>query len=400
MLWARLHRRALHGVQLLSTLRRNQNAALASEFLDAPTITSSGSTCPSSKSSHHEEEWSSSSADSTRLVCMSDTHGHHNDIPYLPHGDVLIHAGDFTKYGETQAVEDLSRYFLRQKETYHFQNVVCCAGNHDLTFHEDYYEQTWSRHIRSADPSEAREALKHCTYLEDSSTLLQPERTSSKSNGNMVVHGSPWTPEFFKWAFNLPRGEALREVWSKIPDSCDILVTHGPPHGRGDITLHSGHFGCQDLKEEIQQRVKPRVHVYGHIHEGYGTSFDGHTLYVNASSLDLGYEANNPSIVIDVPHDKTQPAMVVQPNCWVHDTEELICWLKQNRYFHIADKMEMFHASQKNDNNNSLPMGNDLFAKSAFQTLCDKLLLHRRKNILAKQDLRTALCQLYAESFL
>jgi hypothetical protein len=133
--------------------------------------------------------------------------------------------------------------------------------------------------------------------------------------------------------------------------------------------------------------------VYGHIHEGYGTFFDGHTLYVNASSLDLSYEANNPCIVIDLPHDKTKPAMVVQPDCWVHDTEEFLCWLKQNRYPHIADKIETTKPR-------GLPTGSDLFAKSAFQVICDKLLLHRRKNFLAKQELRKALCQLYAESFL
>lgn len=372
MLLARLHRRALNGVQRLSTIR-SETFLESSEFQNAPI----------SSPSH----WSSVASDAnacTRIVCMSDTHGKHADIPFLPPGDVLVHAGDFTKYGEIQAVRDLSQYFQIQKETYNFQDVICCAGNHDLTFQEGYYENTWSRHIRSTDPSEAREALQNCTYLEDSSTVLP---------GNVVAHGSPWTPDFFQWAFNLPRGEALQQVWSKIPASTDVLVTHGPPYGRGDITLHSGHFGCAHLLFEVQHRVKPRVHIYGHIHEGHGTSFDGHTLYVNASSLDLGYEANNPCIVIDLPHDKTKPAMVVEPHCWVHDTDDLLCWLKQNNYMRLAKRIEDWRSQ-------TLPIGKGLFAKSAFQTICDKLFLHRRKHRLAKQELRVALCQLYAESFL
>lgn len=36
---------------------------------------------------------------------------------------------------------------------------------------------------------------------------------------------SPWQPEFFDWAFNLPRNETLEAKWKAIPDKVDILVS-------------------------------------------------------------------------------------------------------------------------------------------------------------------------------
>ena len=388
MLLVKLHQRAVQKVQWLSTLRRNrQEEIVRSNFLEAP------SRCTSSRPLFMGE--TASYAACTRIVCMSDTHGKHRDIPFLPPGDVLVHAGDFTKYGETDAVVDLSRYFQQQKELFGFHDVLCVAGNHDMTFHEDYYEKTWSRHIRSFDPSVTRQALQNCTYLEDSSTSIS-------SQGNLTVHGSPWTPHFFNWAFNLKRGEALQEVWSKIPNGTDVLITHGPPHGRGDITLHSGNFGCVNLLEEIQQRVKPRLHIYGHIHEGYGASFDGSTLYVNASSLDIGYEAINPCIVIDLPHDKSQPAMIVEPQRWIHTLDDFVAWLKQNDYLKVAKALEEAAPARRSVGAKLSPLSlpDNLYSGATYQTLCKQMGWKRRKHRPEKQELRTALCQLYAESFL
>ena len=75
-------------------------------------------------------------------------------------------------------------------------------------------------------------------------------------------------PEFGGWGFNLPRGEPCRKVWEKIPEGIDILITHGPPIGHGDLCLSHQRAGCVDLLREIQERVKPKYHVFGHIHEG------------------------------------------------------------------------------------------------------------------------------------
>ena len=75
-------------------------------------------------------------------------------------------------------------------------------------------------------------------------------------------------PEFGGWGFNLMRGGPCREAWSKIPDGIDILITHGPPLGHGDLCSSHQRAGCLDLLRDIQERVKPKYHVFGHIHEG------------------------------------------------------------------------------------------------------------------------------------
>jgi Calcineurin-like phosphoesterase len=382
MLFVKLHKRALQRMQTLSTARkllRNQQQDTPDDaFLVHHASSKNGGSCPAS----------SPRSACTRIVCMSDTHGKHFDIPFLPPGDLLIHAGDLTKMGETSSVHDLSRYFQQQQDQGGFRDVVCIAGNHDITFHPDYYEKTWSRHIRSYDPWETRQALQNCTYLEDS--------TATVLNGMIDVYGSPWTPNFFQWAFNLKRGDQLGEMWNRIPVDTDVLVTHGPPYGRGDVTLHSGHFGCKNLLQEIQERVKPRLHICGHIHEGYGTTYDGYTLYVNASTLDIGYEAVNPVIVIDLPHDKSKPAIVVEPQQqWIHSIDDLIFWLNQNGYHIIAQAM----VNAKPYVSLITPNNPSLYSGSTYQSLCDQLGLKRRRHRPAKQELRNALCQLYAESF-
>jgi len=53
-----------------------------------------------------------------------------------------------------------------------------------------------------------------------------------------------------------------------IPDDIDILITHGPPLGYGDFCFSQMRAGCSELLSTIQQRVKPKIHVFGHIHEG------------------------------------------------------------------------------------------------------------------------------------
>ena len=75
-------------------------------------------------------------------------------------------------------------------------------------------------------------------------------------------------PEFYGWAFNLPRGGACQAKWDLIPDKVDVLMTHGPPLGHGDTLQSGGRSGCVNLLHTIQQRVQPKYHIFGHIHEG------------------------------------------------------------------------------------------------------------------------------------
>jgi hypothetical protein len=126
-----------------------------------------------------------------------------------------------------------------------------------LTFHPDYYKDNHQRFHRSPyDHAAARRSLTttdNCVYLED----------ASHTAGSLEFYGSPWQPWFQDWAFNLARGAPCREVWERIPTATDVLVTHGPPIGRGDMCAHGNRAGCVDLLREVQQRVKPRLHIFG-----------------------------------------------------------------------------------------------------------------------------------------
>jgi Icc-related predicted phosphoesterase len=190
-----------------------------------------------------------------RIVCVSDTHGWHRDVA-VPDGDVLVHAGDITRKGELDTVEDFDRWLGTLP---HRHKVVVC-GNHDFCFQEQ--------------PHAARSRITNAVYLEDESVTI----------AGLNVYGSPWQPWFGGWAFNLARGPEIAAVWAKIPAGTDVLVTHGPPAGVLDRTVRGEAAGCADLLARVWE-VRPFLHVFGHIHEAAGRAdIDGVT-FVNASSF-------------------------------------------------------------------------------------------------------------------
>lgn len=115
----------------------------------------------------------------------------------------------------------------------------------------------------------------------------------------MKIYGSPWQPWFYDWAFNLPRGDALREKWDLIPGDVDVLITHGPPHGILDRNLEGENCGCEELHAAVD-RIKPKVHAFGHIHLSHGTGRAGNTLFVNASICTERYDPWQAPVVVDL----------------------------------------------------------------------------------------------------
>lgn len=227
-----------------------------------------------------------------RVVCISDTHGMHRQLN-VPAGDILLNAGDITRSGEPGQIEDYLAWLGEQPHPH----KVLVAGNHDITLHTDYYQRSWRRfhrrYGRPLDHGQTRTLLQQSPavhYLEDELVEV----------AGLRIYGSPWQPTFYDWAFNATRGPEISRYWSRIPDRVDVLVTHGPPLGRGDLTATGHRAGCLDLLQTIQGRVRPRFHVFGHIHEGYGASTDGQTTYVNASTCTLRYRPTHPAFVFDV----------------------------------------------------------------------------------------------------
>ena len=205
-----------------------------------------------------------------RIVLLSDTHAQHDDLD-VPDGDVLIHAGDFCSTGTLHEVESFGRFLARLP---HAHKVVV-AGNHDFACEET--------------PQEAREALGEVHYLFDSGVELDGVR----------FWGSPWQPVFMNWAFNLPRGEPLRAVWERMPSDVDVLVTHGPPHGILDETHRGQHVGDEALRQRVLA-VRPRLHLFGHIHEARGATEQSGVRFINGANCGRASLLTHPATVVDL----------------------------------------------------------------------------------------------------
>ncbi|MFM7203120.1 MAG: metallophosphatase domain-containing protein [Myxococcota bacterium] len=205
-----------------------------------------------------------------KIVCISDTHNQHQGIE-VPPGDVLIHAGDLTGRGRTYEVEDAVTWLLDQPH----RHKILVAGNHDWLFQRQ--------------PELARALVAELHYLEDSGCELE----------GLHFWGSPWQPWFCDWAFNLKTRQELHDRWKLIPSHTDVLITHGPPFGIMDKVEHSKSVGCEALLETVE-RIEPRLHVFGHIHEGHGQQQRGRTLFVNASICDEAYRPVLKPIVVEL----------------------------------------------------------------------------------------------------
>lgn len=217
-----------------------------------------------------------------RIVAVADTHLFTEDLE-VPDGDLFLHAGDLCRGGNLTELA----YACEWLDSLPHEHKVVIAGNHDRAF--------------ELAPDEAKARLPDSViYLQDSGVEIE----------GIKIWGSPWQPEFHNWAFNLPRGLALREKWALIPDDIDILMTHGPPDGYGDRTSSTRGTGCKELRAALD-RVAPRLHVFGHIHEDGGVWEHGLTLVANVTT----WECDRAATVFDWNDGMVEP-VVVPPRHW------------------------------------------------------------------------------------
>lgn len=204
---------------------------------------------------------------------VSDLHGYE---PELPGGDILIIAGDCTASDTYEQWEKFASYLRKAP----YEDIILVAGNHDgaLEAYEEEILKLFDLRVQ---------------YLCDREVNVQCLR----------IYGSPWTPIFYAWHFQRHR-EELDAVWEHIPSGLDILVTHGPPFGILD-KIDKQRCGDQALAQAVD-RAKPKHHVFGHIHAGYGTyqdswGMDGTTTkYYNVSMCDEKYRLTNAVTTITV----------------------------------------------------------------------------------------------------
>ncbi len=209
-----------------------------------------------------------------RIVCLSDTHNCHEQI-LVPDGDILIHAGDATIRGTIDEIILFNEWFANLPH----RHKIFVAGNHDWLFETN---NSYARTLLSD----------KIIYLQDSAVEIE----------NLKIYGSPWQPRFFDWAFNLMRGAELAEKWKLILNDTDVLITHGPPNGILDEVPRQyfvENTGCEELRKRVET-IKPKLHIFGHIHCGYGQAEEFGVKFVNASNCNESYQPTNPPVVIDL----------------------------------------------------------------------------------------------------
>jgi len=187
-----------------------------------------------------------------RIGFVSDTHMEHGRLKLPKDLDLLVHAGDATNEG---TVAEIGRFgdWCRSLP----YPVIFVPGNHEIEMQKR--------------PEVARALLHGVAVLVDEPAWV----------GDFTFYGSPWTPQYGDMAFEYKREDAEKQ-WRGMK-RCDVLVTHGPP--RGILDRHGGEEkGCWALRDAVL-RLSPKIHVFGHIHDGYGLKLVGSTLFINASSM-------------------------------------------------------------------------------------------------------------------
>lgn len=200
-----------------------------------------------------------------KLAVVSDTHRHHNSIKQFPPADVFIHCGDATDSGNIHEFTNFANWLSRVP--YHIKLFI--PGNHD-----------W---LCEKQPGMARALIREAsgTYLDNEEVMIN----------DFLFYGTPDQPMFCNWAFNKTKEEMVRS-YSHIPDKTDVLVSHCCPYGILDGVMRWSMMTQQPVQEpsgslELLERVsaiRPKLHLFGHIHEYPGQSLvAGPTTFFNAS---------------------------------------------------------------------------------------------------------------------
>ncbi len=213
------------------------------------------------------------------IDCISDLHG---NFPELEGGDLLIVGGDLT----ARHTRDEYVHFCSKIRHAGYRKVIVIAGNHDP--------------LMQTDP-DFFVSDNQVSYLCDSGIEFE----------GFKIWGSPWTKRFDGMnpacmAFTVDTDEELAEKWAMIPDDTDILITHSPEYGMLDCAQAplmmniAARCGSVSLGGRTAQLKQLKLHVVGHIHEGYGRIELNGYHYVNASHVNRRYKPINKPIRVEL----------------------------------------------------------------------------------------------------
>jgi len=210
------------------------------------------------------------------IDCISDPHGFY---PKLKGGDLLLIAGDLTANDTQKEFDKFFQWLDKQS----YKKKIFIAGNHDNLL------ENFTKGI--GETSGMFHTDNEKVYLCDSGIEFE----------GLKIWGSPWIKTFIDInpdysAFTCDTDKELGKKWELIPRDIDILVTHCPPYGILDevIYVEEGkekreHAGSISLAWNSVSKIHVKLHVFGHIHEGYGR--DNRIINcVNASIMNELYE--------------------------------------------------------------------------------------------------------------
>ena len=236
----------------------------------------------------------------TRFLILSDTHN--RDSPpdsALQPVDVVLHCGDLTK----DSTLDEFKSSIRLLKSLNAPLKLVIPGNHDLALDEPAYNKNVAKvrsHIRLGSRTEK---LKQYGPYGKTKELFEKERENGiilldegnhtfhlKNGAILKLYASPYTRSCGEWGFQYSK----RQSHEFLIGEADIVMTHGPPEGVMDYSLDGTRLGCSRLFEAVA-RVKPKMHCFGHIHEGWGAKL---VTWKGGTSA-------KPSFLTDIDHGKT-----------------------------------------------------------------------------------------------
>lgn len=205
-----------------------------------------------------------------KIIIISDTHGYHRELN-LPQGDLIIHCGDFCHYGSDRNFLDFNDWY----SALDYKHKILISGNHDFISAE--YPEKFMNLLSD-----------NIIYLNDSGVEIQ----------GIKFWGSPVQPDLVGWAFGRKRGDEMEQHWKLIPNDINFLITHTPPKGILDKSGRGAELGCGRLLKKVE-KLKPKFHVFGHVHRSYGIKNDNGTTFINASNMDSAKGLVNKPFIVE-----------------------------------------------------------------------------------------------------
>ena len=239
----------------------------------------------------------------TRVLVISDTHGmdfSSTDRPNI-HADIALHCGDLT---DGSKLEEF-RTAIQLLKSINAPLKLVIAGNHDFAMDLPVFEKKVKEATSPLDPELV--ALEYGTpgqarhlfeESRDAGIIFLDEgshRFVLENGALLTVYANPYTPALGAWGFQYHPNNGYD---FQIEKGTDLAITHGPPKGVLDFTYGRERAGCPQLFAAIA-KARPRLHCFGHIHEGWGARLVAWKDYDGDYPSHFTAIDNNKSIQID-----------------------------------------------------------------------------------------------------